>query len=113
MDSECRVFQEKWESKYFCFYEWEILCLICRNESPVLSKEYNTARYYNSKHDERYKNYVSGIRGEKVADRRRELESQENVCRKQSSDGSSALWESYRVARLLAKEANLFPMGNS
>jgi hypothetical protein len=39
---------------------------------------------------------------------KREIESEENVFRKQSSDSFSALRTSYRVAHLLAKESKPF-----
>jgi hypothetical protein len=37
------------------------------------------------------------------------LESQENVCRKQSNNSFSALRACYRLAYLLAKESESFP----
>jgi hypothetical protein len=54
----------------------------------------------------KYKNCIGALRREKVVALKRGLESQQNVFRKQSSDSSSALRESYRVAHLLAKENN-------
>jgi hypothetical protein len=54
VDSECRIFQEKWTGKYFCFYESEAFCSIC-SESIAVFKEYNIARHYNSKHKDKYK----------------------------------------------------------
>jgi hypothetical protein len=68
-------------------------------------KKYNTARHYNSKHKEKYKNCVGALRREKVAALKMGLESQQSVFRKQSNDSSSALGTSY--------VANLFQMGIS
>jgi hypothetical protein len=68
-------------------------------------KEYNIARYYNSKH-KKYKSSVGALRREKVADLIVGLEAQQNAIRKQSIVSSCTLRASYRVGHLLAKVTN-------
>jgi hypothetical protein len=46
-----------------------------------------------------------------VAALKRGLEAQQNVFRKQSNDCCSALWASYRITHLLAKESKPFSDG--
>jgi hypothetical protein len=86
VDSDCRIFQEKWTDEYFYVYmNGKTLCLICSKSMATL-KEYNIARHYTSKHKEKYKNCVSTLRREKVG-----LESQQNVFRKQFIDSAIGL----------------------
>jgi mevalonate pyrophosphate decarboxylase len=57
------------------------------------------------KHTENYISCVGTLKGENVAALKMKLQSQQNVSRKQSSASSSAVWASYRVVRVLAKES--------
>jgi hypothetical protein len=67
VDSECRVFQEKWTDEYFCVsMNGKALCSIC-SESTAVLKECNIVRHYNSKHKEKHKNRVHALRTEKAA----------------------------------------------
>jgi hypothetical protein len=80
---ECRIFQVD-RRIFLCFCEWEFLCLICSEGIDVL-EEYSIARHNNSKHKEKYINFIGVMRREKLAVLKRELESQENFfLRKQS-----------------------------
>ena len=50
VDSECRIFQEKWSMNYFVIKSGnKALCLIC-NEIIAVLKEYNIRRHYPNKH---------------------------------------------------------------
>ena len=52
--SEHRLFQEKWEIKYFFVQEkGKIFCLICQQTISVC-KEYNMKRHYDAIHNEEY-----------------------------------------------------------
>jgi hypothetical protein len=63
VDSKYRIFQEKWTDEYFCVsMNGKALCLIC-NESISVFKDYNIARYYNSKH--KVQNCVDALGREK------------------------------------------------
>jgi hypothetical protein len=74
------------------------LCLIC-GESIAILKEYNIAKYYNSKHKEKYKKIYQCSERRKMATLKNVgSESQQNVFRKQSSESSSALRASYHVS---------------
>ena len=55
VDTECRVFNEKWGEKYF-FVKADnntANCLIC-SESTAVSKKYHLRRHYETKHQSKY-----------------------------------------------------------
>jgi len=65
VESECRLFQEKWTEECFCVStNGKILCLIC-NESIDVLKEYKIAWHCNSQHKEKHKNCFSALRRQK------------------------------------------------
>jgi hypothetical protein len=55
------------------------------SEHISVLKQYNIARHYNLKNQRKVKKKVSTLRREKVVDLKRELQSQQNVIREQSS----------------------------
>jgi hypothetical protein len=68
------VFQEKWIDKCFCVsVNGKALYLLC-SECIAISIAYNTARHYNVKHKEKYKNCVCSEK-KKVIALKRGLES--------------------------------------
>jgi hypothetical protein len=84
------------------------LRLICGGCITVLKAHNIASRHYNLKQKEKYRNCTNALRRQKVVTLKRELESRQNVIRKQSSHSSSALRVSYRVAHLLTKESKPF-----
>ena len=64
VDSECRVFNEKWGEKYF-FVKADntASCLICSERIAVL-KEYNLRRHYETKHQSKYSKPSDKLRTE-------------------------------------------------
>lgn len=61
VDSECRVFQSKWEIAYF-FIEWKgKLCLIC-NQTVAVCKEFNLKTHYDTNHKSKFDCYTEKIR---------------------------------------------------
>jgi hypothetical protein len=101
VDSECRIFQEKWAGEYFCvFMNGKALCSIC-SESIAALKECN-----NSEHKEKYKNC-------RCSEKRKCGGLEKRIFfRKQSTDSSSAARASYRVVHLLDKECKTFSDGD-
>ena len=64
VDTECRVFNQTWTSKYF-FTEvkGKDVCLVCGEQVAVL-KDYNLNRHYNTKHAEKYGNLTDADRAQ-------------------------------------------------
>lgn len=61
VDEEGRVFQEKWELRYFCtMVNGRIHCLIC-NRSLSTPKKYNLKRHYETIHRS-YDKYEGPVR---------------------------------------------------
>lgn len=79
VDTECRVFQEKWTSSYF-FTEinGKPVCLVCSEHVSVL-KEYNIRRHYQTHHGEKYKNLQGQLRTEKTNELLAGLRKQQSV----------------------------------
>ena len=56
IDTEYRVFNETWTSKYlFTEVKGNAVCLVC-GEKIAVFKDYNFNRHYETKHGENYKN---------------------------------------------------------
>ena len=81
VDSECRVFQEKWKEKYLF---WEVggkpVCLICSQQVAV-PKEYNIRRHYET-HQEKYNEYTGPRRAQKLNELASSLRKQQSAFSK-------------------------------
>ena len=66
VDSECRVFQEKWSLSYFFTkMNKKAVCFICLQQTAVL-KEYNICRHNASLHADKYEKFQGMQRKEKL-----------------------------------------------
>lgn len=103
VDSECRVFNKEWTTKYF-FTEVRstAVCLICQ-EAVAVFKEYNISRHFATKHA----NYASKqSTQERAATAQRlaaNLQSQQNFFHRQTAIQESSTKASYLLAFKLAK----------
>ncbi|KAI7795426.1 putative general transcription factor II-I repeat domain-containing protein 2-like, partial [Triplophysa rosa] len=80
VDSECRVFNQKWTSDYFFVQCKEVaVCLICQETVPVF-KEYNLCRHYETRHREKYASLQGQMRADKVLKLKSVLSAQQNTC---------------------------------
>lgn len=81
VDTECRVFQERWKEKYFF---WEVggkpMCLICSQQIAV-AKEYNVKRHYEI-HEDKYSEYTGQRRTLKLNDLVSSLQRQQAIFSK-------------------------------
>jgi hypothetical protein len=103
VDSECRIFQERWAENYFFIeYKRNPVCLICLDTVPVF-KECNLKRHYNTKLAEKYEHLRGQIRKDTVSDLREKLTSQQTSMTKSTNDSETAMKASYAVSKIIAK----------
>ena len=66
LDTECRVFQEKWAEKYpFTEVNAKPVCLVC-NQQLAMFKEFNIRHHYETHHKEKYDHLKGQIRKDKM-----------------------------------------------
>jgi len=66
INSECRVFNEKWSLDYLVIYSGDnIICFICKESISVL-KEYNIRRHYETKHETTFSKFTGESRLDKL-----------------------------------------------
>uniref|UniRef100_A0AAG5DQE7 SPIN-DOC-like zinc-finger domain-containing protein n=1 Tax=Anopheles atroparvus TaxID=41427 RepID=A0AAG5DQE7_ANOAO len=108
---ECRQFQEEWRLKYFFAKHGEkALCVIC-NEIVSVLKEYNLRRHYQTKHEEKYRQWEGEERSEKFSKLHHQISFQKAMFTKLSDDNESVTNASYKVAYILAKRGKPFTDG--
>jgi hypothetical protein len=77
IDSECRVFNEKWSLDYLFIYSSnKIICLICK-ESIFVLKEYNIRRHYETKHMTIFSKFTGKLRLDKLQSLQNNFSSQQ------------------------------------
>lgn len=106
IDSECRVFQSKWELAYF-FIEWKDkpLCLIC-NQTIAVCKEFNVKRHYDTNHKTKFDRYTDKIRMDKLSSLKSKL--QQSMFTKAHTESEDALKSSFIIALEIAKRSKPF-----
>jgi hypothetical protein len=78
VDSECRIFQERWTERYFFINNNNNpLCLIC-NETVSVLKEYNSKRHHNSKH-QKCDRFEGQLRKDKINNKKKKSREPTNV----------------------------------
>ena len=80
VDSECRVFNEKWAEKYF-FVKADnntANCLIWSEKIAVL-KEYNLQHHYETKHQSKYSKLLDKLPTEKFQSMKLNLQGQRGL----------------------------------
>lgn len=107
IESERRVFQEKWEIAYFCCeIKGKITCLICGQNISV-PKEYNVRRHYET-HREKYDQYKEKSREDKLRDFKAALGKQQSLFTNVKRDNEAVVKASYVIAELIAKNSKCF-----
>lgn len=111
VDSECRVFQEKWTNMYFFVAQGEkCVCLICK-ESISVFKEHNIKRHYDSKHKQTYNQYVGVCREHKITKLRSEIGGLTKLFNNAKNINESIGRASFRVGHIIGKEVHPFADG--
>ncbi|KAL4127519.1 hypothetical protein QTP88_011686 [Uroleucon formosanum] len=112
IDSECRVFNEKWSLDYFVIYSGDkIICLICKESISVL-KEYNIRRHYETKHKTTFSKFTEKLRLDKLQSLQNNFSSQQLLFKKQKKINEAATKASFRISHLLAKRGKAFSDGS-
>lgn len=111
VDSECRVFNQKWTSDYFFVQCKEVaVCLICQ-ETVSVFKEYNLRRHYETRHGEKYASLQGQMRADKVLKLKGVLSAQQSTFVCQTQLNQSAVRASFQVAKLIATSGRPFSDG--
>lgn len=111
VDSECRVFNKEWTTKYF-FTEVrsKAVCLICQETVAVL-KEYNISRHFSTKHANYANNQSTQERTATAQRLAASLQAQQNTFIRQTAIQESSTKASYLLAFKLAKTSKPFSKG--
>lgn len=111
VDKEDRHFQERWEAEYlFCELKQKPVCLVCQ-ESLAVFKEYNIRRHFETKHGEQYANMDMEQRLQKAKDLKRNLQHQQSMFTRISSESEGATKASFIIAEEIAKASKPFSEG--
>ncbi|XP_025420222.1 general transcription factor II-I repeat domain-containing protein 2-like, partial [Sipha flava] len=111
VDTECRVFNKKWNNDYFFIEQNNVaLCVICKEKVAVL-KEYNIGRHYKSKHASTYNDLSGKLRSDKFEILKQNLLAQQSIFIKRSCQNESLVKASFQVARTLAIAGKPFTDG--
>ncbi|KAL4098878.1 hypothetical protein QTP88_023396 [Uroleucon formosanum] len=112
IDSECRVFNEKWSLDNFVIYSGDkIICLICKESISVL-KEYNIRRHYETKHKTTFSKFTEKLRLDKLQSLQNNFSSQQLLFKKQKNINEAATKASFRISHLLTKRGKAFSDGS-
>lgn len=111
ISDEHRLFQEKWERKYFFVEHRDIpTCLICMGKVAV-NKEFNIRRHYITKHAEEYAKYLGDEREDRVAKLKSSFLRQQGFFKKATKENEAAVKASYVVSEMIAKAGKPFKDG--
>ncbi|XP_077137809.1 general transcription factor II-I repeat domain-containing protein 2-like [Ranitomeya variabilis] len=98
---ERRVFQEKWESQYFCLtVGGKIHCLIC-NSCIATPKEYNLKRHYETNHRV-YDKFEGPMRVSKLKELKANLTQQQTCFTKIQKGTVASVSASYKLSKMIA-----------
>ena len=109
VDTESRIFQEKWTIDYFFTQINEKP--VCFSESVSVMKEYNVRRHYVTKHSAKYDSFQGERRKEKVQNITKNLKQQRSIFTKKSDNADNLLRASYIVSEKIAKHSKNYSDG--
>ncbi|GAA6217531.1 general transcription factor II-I repeat domain-containing protein 2-like, partial [Lates japonicus] len=107
VDSENRIFQNRWEAEYMFT---DIVCLICGANVAVI-KEFNLRRHYETKHQDNLKDLNAEQKIKKVEELKKNLTFQQTFFTHAKSQSEAAVKASFIVAEEIAKSARPFTEG--
>lgn len=111
VDTECRIFQEKWTSFYmFTEVNGKPVCLVCMRQVSVL-KEYNIRRHYETQHGEKYNSLHRELRKQKVNEMLVGLRKQQSVFTRSRDVSDAAVKASNVIASQVALASKLYSEG--
>ena len=108
VDTECRVFQEKWSSSFlFTEVNGKPVCLVCSQHVSVL-KEYNLRRHYETLHADKHHHLQGQQRINKVHELLACLKKQQSVFSHSREINDAAVKASYVIAYEIATTSKPF-----
>lgn len=111
VDTEGRLFQERWETEYFfCEFKDRPICLLCL-ESVSVFKEYNLRRHFETTHQQRYGAMDGEQRLQKVTELKRNIQQQQNMFNRGKTQSEGAVKASFIIAEEIAKSGKPFTEG--
>ncbi|KAL3974132.1 nostrin [Sarotherodon galilaeus] len=111
VDTECRIFQEKWTSSYmFTEVNGKPVCLVCMQQVSVL-KEYNIRCHYETQHGEKYNSLHGELRKQKVNEMLVGLRKQQSVFTRSREVSDAAVKASYVIASQVALASKPYSEG--
>ena len=105
VDTESRIFQEKWTIDYFFTQINEKPVCLLRSESVSVMKEYNVMQQYVTKHSAKYDSFQGERRKEKVQNMIKNLKQQQSIFTKKNHNADNLLHASYIVSEKIAKHS--------
>ena len=113
MDTECRVFQEKWTASYlFTDVNGKPVCLVCMQHVSVFN-EYNIRRHYETQHGEKYDSLLGQLRQEKINELLVGLKKQQSVFTWSREVNDAAVKANYIIANEIALASKPYYVGSS
>ncbi len=107
VDSECRVFNQKWTSDYFLFSAKKWLFVSSVKKQCLCSKNTTCADH----HREKYASLQGQMRADKVSKLKSVLSTQQNMFVRQTQLNQSSVRASFQVAKLIATSGRPFSDG--
>jgi len=112
VDTECRVFNKKWNNDYFFIEQSNVAIIVICKEKVAVMKEYNIGRHYKSKHASTYNNELSSkLRLDKFEILKQNLLAQQSIFTKRSCQNESLVKARFQVARILTIAGKSFTDG--
>ena len=74
-------------------------------------KEYNVKRHFETKHAERFCNFIGGARCDKMAELQKDLNMQQSMFVRAKNESEAAGTASYLASELTARNSESFPDG--
>ncbi|XP_037124343.1 general transcription factor II-I repeat domain-containing protein 2A-like [Syngnathus acus] len=111
VDTECRVFQEKWTENYlFTEVKTKPVCLVC-NQQVAVFKEFNIRRHYETHHKDKYDHLKGQIRKDEINKLVAGLKKQQSAFTRSRDIADGAVRASYIIANELVQASKPFADG--
>ncbi|XP_015437082.1 PREDICTED: uncharacterized protein LOC107192369, partial [Dufourea novaeangliae] len=92
-------------------HKGEFDVIITDSSDPVVAKEYNLKRHYDTNHKTNYDQYVAKLREDKLSELKSILQKQQSVFTKCVEDNTAAVKVSYILSHLIASRSKSFTEG--
>jgi len=112
VDSECRVFNDKWTLDYLFLESQDMLvCLVCWRSVSV-KKEFNVRRHYETQHAAKFDQVQGQLRKDKIESLQKALLGQQTLFTKVTKDVECVVKASFLISEIIAKKLKPFSDGD-